>query len=88
MCKNEIAVKNKLIALMFKHTTTLGIRENSFHRHTMQRKESVVQTKYGKVRIKVSNGFGVIRKKAEYDDVAKIATDNDKSIQEILGELE
>jgi uncharacterized protein (TIGR00299 family) protein len=50
MCRNEM--KDKMVSLIFKHTTTLGIRENSCRRYTLQREQTEVQTKYGAVKIK------------------------------------
>jgi uncharacterized protein (TIGR00299 family) protein len=81
MCHEEL--KDKMISLIFKHTTTLGIRENISRRYTLQREQSEVQTKYGAVRIKTAHGFGVKKSKAEYEDLAKIAQENGVSIQEI-----
>ena len=37
------------------------------------RREEKVMTKYGEVRVKVSEGFGVTKVKPEYDDVSEAA---------------
>ncbi len=78
----------KFISLIFKHTTTLGMRENICRRHTLRREESSVRTAYGDVRVKTAHGFGVTKSKPEYEDVAKIARDTQKSLQEIIQEIE
>ncbi len=78
MCKME--QREEMIALLFKHTTTLGIRELVSNRYTLIRSMETVETEYGPVRVKKVTGWGVSREKAEYDDLAKIAKDNEISI--------
>jgi uncharacterized protein (TIGR00299 family) protein len=85
MCRNEI--KDKMVSLIFKHTSTLGIRENPIRRYTLQREQTEVQTKYGAIRIKTASGFGVQKSKPEYEDVAKIAREKNLSIQDVLKEF-
>ena len=86
LCKE--ADKEKMIHLIFKHTTTLGIREMYCNRHALQRRIETVDTPYGSVRRKVSAGYGVHRSKYEYDDISSIAKEKDMSIQQILEVLE
>ncbi len=78
MCREE--QREAMIRLIFKHTTTLGIREYVCNRYTLTRTERTVDTQYGTVRIKKAEGWGVEREKPEYDDLAKIARENDCSI--------
>ena len=72
--------EERLVRALFKYTSTLGIRKSVFSRHTLHRSEDVVDTKYGKVRIKRSSGYGVERRKSGYDDVAAIARRENLSI--------
>jgi len=81
MCNRDAA--DKMVSLMFKHTTTLGIRENIFRRHILQREQSEIETKYGTVRVKTAQGYGVKKTKPEYDDMARIARENGVSILDI-----
>lgn len=76
--------KDKMVNLIFKHTTTLGIRENVSRRYTLERHVEMVDSSLGKVRAKVSTGFGVERRKYEYEDLVKIAKKNNISIDEVL----
>ena len=46
-----------------------------------------VTTEYGDVRIKISSGWGVTRRKAEYDDLAGISKDMGISIEELKEKL-
>ena len=65
--------KEKFAKLIFENTTTIGIRYNAMDRFRLARREEKVMTKYGEVRVKVSEGFGVTKTKPEYDDVSGIA---------------
>lgn len=81
MCAES--VKDKMAELIFKYTTTIGIRENISRRYTLARSVQKVQTPYGEVRKKISEGYGVTREKYEYEDLARIARERGVSIQEI-----
>ena len=81
------ADKEKMVRLMFKHTTTLGIREQFCNRYTLDRKVETVDTPYGVIRKKVSTGYGVRRSKYEYEDLAKVSRANDLSIVQVLSEI-
>ena len=78
MCKLE--QREEMISLLFKHTTTLGVREAVCNRYTLDRTMETAQTRYGPVRVKTVTGWGIHRAKAEYDDLAKIAKENNISI--------
>ena len=79
--------KEKMIASLFRHTTTLGVREVKTNRYILDRKIETADTPYGKVRRKVSSGYGVRRVKYEYDDLAAIANDKGISLDEVRGLL-
>lgn len=82
MCAGS--VKDKMVELIFRHTTTIGIRENISRRYTLGRSIKKIQTPYGEIRKKVSEGYGVTREKYEYEDLARIARERGMSIQEVL----
>ena len=86
MC-NE-AKKDEMVSLIFKHTTTLGIRENVSKRYTLKREIVKKETPFGEIRIKKSEGFGVVREKYEYEDLARIANEKNISIDDIIKELD
>ena len=71
------------MALIFKHTTTIGIRQNLCDRYVLDRTNEVADTPYGEVRIKRSRGYGVDRLKIEYNDLVRIADERDESIPHI-----
>ena len=79
--------REKILRALFKHTTTLGVRETPLRRYTMTRRVETVQTALGAVRCKVSEGCGVTRRKFEYDDLAKLARENGLSLEEVLARI-
>jgi uncharacterized protein (DUF111 family) len=64
--------KEKFARLIFENTTTIGIRYCLKDRFVQERREETVSTKYGDVKIKISEGFGVKKIKPGYDDIAGI----------------
>lgn len=80
--------KEKMVSLIFKHTTTLGIRESISKRYTLTRTMKEHETPYGVVREKVSEGYGVVRGKLEYEDLAKIAREQGMSLEEVKALVE
>lgn len=65
--------KEKFAKLIFENTTTIGIRYLEESRYIMKRSEDTAHSRFGDVRMKVSEGYGVKRAKPEYDDIAGIA---------------
>ena len=86
MCKKEI--EDKIVNLIFKHTTTIGIRRNISDRYVLNRKTEQIQTVFGSIRKKISEGYGIKRIKYEYDDISKIAQEQNLSIDEIIKKIE
>lgn len=86
-CMCRMSDKEKMTELMFRHLPTLGIRETSCRRHALERRVEAVNTSFGKVRVKVSEGYGVRREKIEYEDLARIAGENDLSIEEVRNRI-
>lgn len=81
LCKEQ--QRDEMVRLMFKHTSTIGIRETLFRRYVLKRHEEAAETPFGNVRVKVSEGYGVLRRKAEYEDLARLARDNSLSISDV-----
>ena len=81
------AEREKFVSLLFKYTTTLGVRETLCRRSTLARREETVETSCGPIRKKISTGYGICRSKYEYEDLARIARETGKSIAAVLEEL-
>ena len=82
MCPEQ--KKDAMIRLMLKHTTTLGVRENTSRRYKLDRSIVNRETSLGTVREKRSKGYGVEKTKIEFEDLAKLAKENDLSLAEVL----
>ena len=72
---------------LFRHTTTLGVREAALTRYTLERTVETVETALGPVRKKISRGFGVTREKWEYEDLAALAREKGLSLAEVRARL-
>lgn len=81
MCREK--QREQMLECIFKHTTTLGVREYACKRYELGRSEKAVRTLEGEVRVKISSGYGVVREKAEYEDLAAIARKSGKTIAQI-----
>ena len=73
LCREE--QRDEMVRAIFRHTTTLGVRETLCRRYVLRRGTHTVETPYGPVRVKRAEGYGVEREKAEYDDLRRIARD-------------
>ena len=85
LCREDM--RDKMVRSIFKYTTTIGVRESVCNRYILDRKESVRHTKYGDIRVKEVEGYGVKRSKPEYDDIVKAAEENNLSPTDIRKEL-
>lgn len=79
--------QEKMLSLLFLHTSTLGVREYEAKRYTLRRRMETRETKFGPVRVKCSEGFGVMREKPEFDDAARLAKQHGISLSEVLKEV-
>ena len=82
LCSHE--THDALVREMFRHTTTLGVRETVCQRHVLQRRETERQTTCGNVRFKMAEGYGVNREKPEFDDLARLAEEQGRSVLDLL----
>lgn len=74
--------REAIVRAVFRHTTTIGIRETACRRYVLERKVTALQTPYGQVRRKDVSGYGVTRSKYEYEDLARVAAQQRVSIAE------
>lgn len=82
MCREND--REAMLRTIFRHTSTLGVRVSVCDRYTLSRRQYAVQTPDGEIRVKESSGWGVLRRKAEFEDLARIARQTGKSIAEVL----
>lgn len=78
----DTADRDRMTELIFRHTSTIGVRETEARRCIQERRVETLPTAYGDVRVKLSSGYGVSRRKIEYDDLARIARERGISLAE------
>lgn len=80
--------KDNLKEIIFRETTTLGIREYKIYRTKLKRKIETIDTIYGKVNIKKTYYKGeMIKTKPEYEDCKKLAEDKNEPIRKVYDEI-
>jgi len=82
-CLCRAAQREDMLRLLFRHTTTLGVRESVCKRYTLDRSQRMIETGEGSVHVKTAQGWGVAREKLEYEDVAALAREHGVSIMEM-----
>lgn len=81
LCRPED--EHRMAELIFRHTSTVGLRRAPKDRYTLSRCMETTDTDAGRVRVKHSEGFGIKKRKPEFEDLVKIADETGLSIQEI-----
>ena len=77
--------KTELIENIFNETTSLGVRVHKVERYSLSRKTNVVETPWGKVRIKIiEEPDGRIVTSPEYEDCKRIARTKNIPLKQIL----
>ncbi len=69
--------------LIFRHTTTFGIRRTICDRYALKREILTKQTLFGNIRIKTGEGYTIKKFKPEYDDIAEAAHLNNVPFSEV-----
>jgi len=82
----EPANRNAIAEIIFTETTTIGLRAHPVTRLKLPRKTSEVETKWGKVRIKISGAKGQkpTTITPEYEDCRQIATTNGVALRVVI----
>lgn len=83
-CMCRIEDRQKFVSLIFKHTTTIGIRQYECGRYTLSRTMISRETELGIVEFKRVEGYEIIREKAEYESVKEIADKNNLSFADVI----
>jgi hypothetical protein len=76
---------SRLIDLLFRETTTIGVRTHDVRRKTLARDLVPVITPYGEVRMKVSRLDGaVLNATPEYEDCRKLAAERGVPLKQVI----
>lgn len=83
----ESAVSESLTDLIFRETTTLGVRRSTVQRRTLNRSSVAVETSLGPIRVKVARLNGrTLNAAPEYEDCQKIAAAHGIPLKRVLAE--
>src|SRR5262249_52603268 len=83
----EPAVADGLVELIFRETTTIGVRTYAACRKTLERESVLVETPLGVIRVKVASLDGrVLNAAPEYDDCRRIAVEKNLPLKQVLVE--
>ena len=85
LCREE--QREAMARLLLRHTTTLGVRETRHRRYTLSRTADTVDTPWGPVARKTSQGWGVRRQKPEYEGLARIAREQDLTLDQVRQQI-
>ena len=78
ICKPE--EKDKFTGLFFLHTSTRGVRYQTYSRAKLESTFETRPTAYGDIRIKKSSGYGIEKEKAEFEDLKSVILKNHCSL--------
>jgi uncharacterized protein (TIGR00299 family) protein len=83
----EPAAVDRLTDLIFRETTTIGVRSYTARRRTLQRESIPVETPLGRIRMKVSRLNGhVLNVAPEYEDCQRVAAEHGVPLKQVLAE--
>ena len=78
-------MKIDLEKLLFRETTTLGIRRREEERVILEREFVTVDTQYGKVRMKIASSAGeILNAMPEYEDCRRAAREHDVALRAVM----
>ena len=76
--------RQALTDLMFRETTTIGVRFTEMQRECLERESVAVETPLGAARFKVARRDGrILNAQPEFDDIARIAAERGMPIKEV-----
>lgn len=83
LCRPED--EGRLEKLLFRETTTLGIRRREEERVILDRSFVTVETQFGKIRVKIASAAGeVLNAKPEYEDCRRAAREHDVPLRAVM----
>ncbi len=83
LCRPED--EGKFQEMLFRETTTLGVRSHLVERRALPREFVKVITRFGEVRLKISRSDGrVLRASPEFEDCRKLAEENNVPLHEVM----
>jgi hypothetical protein len=79
----------RVVDTLFKESTTIGVRYYEANRFKIRRKEEVINTKYGDIKVKIVDEpkLGIRKFKAEYEDCKRAANRYKVTLNDIYEEV-
>ena len=78
------SLREKLSALVFRESTTIGLRFREMQRECLDRETLVIDTSLGPVRFKVARRDGaVVNASPEFDDCVRLAAEHGRPVKEV-----
>ena len=76
--------RERLVELVFRETTTIGVRFTEMQRECLERETVTVATALGPVRFKVARRDGrTLNAQPEFDDLVRLATEHSRPVKEV-----
>ena len=85
ICKKED--REKLEAIIFRETTTIGIRYVEMVRTILPRRTEKRQTSYGEVAVKICEGEGEVRITPEYESIREVCRERGLPFQKVYDDV-
>jgi len=82
----EPARRDALAKVLFSETSTIGLRFHAVARLKLRREIREVETRWGRIKVKFSEGNGAITATPEYDDCRKVATAQNVPLKTVMEE--
>lgn len=82
-CLCRPADGDRLAAEMLRYTGTFGVRRTDCARYALTVSRETAETVYGPVSRKTGTGYGLVKSKPEYDELAKIAGERDLALETV-----
>ncbi len=79
-CICELSDRDKFTGLFFLHTSTRGLRFQTFERAKLESTFEARPTSYGNIRVKKSTGYGIKKEKPEFEDLKTVVLKNECAV--------
>ncbi len=80
--------EERLAQAILRETTTNGVRSRYCKKYILAPSVRTVETEYGPMKVKVAQGEGICRQKAEYEDAARVAREKGLPILQVMEAVE
>ena len=82
----EPARRDALAKVLFAETSTIGVRFHPVARLKLRREIREVETRWGRIKVKFSEGDGAITATPEYDDCRRVANEHSVALKTVMEE--